>query len=223
MAIQAINVVHDLVPISKGVLSAVAGILGIVKTTIANQGNFAELAERCQTTGLAVWRATSGTLEHQINDPLRRSLADLKRARNQEKLEVKSVQYVTINQETITKWRIDLDRFLTLLNTELNISTKVKLDDLLLTFEQARKSHAKLASYVLVGRDDLIRRTSECLIRCHDVALIGTGGIGKSSIARAVVNDDGLAAKFLERRVFIRFDDMSPTQITLGTFLDRIS
>ncbi|KAG6830672.1 hypothetical protein H0H92_015399 [Tricholoma furcatifolium] len=210
-AIQTINIVHDLVPISmaKGVLAAVAGILGIVKTTIANQGDFAELAEQCQTIGLTVWRATSGTPEHQIKDPLRRSLAVLKKSVNnlQTSIEreikknlVSQVFNVIINQETITKWRMDMDRSLTLFNTELNISMNLKLDDLLVSFEQLRKE-ATLNLHVLVGRDDLIGRTSERLIQCHDVALIGPGGIGKSSIARAVVNDDGLAAKFLGRRL----------------------
>ncbi|KAG6824058.1 hypothetical protein H0H92_008159 [Tricholoma furcatifolium] len=57
----------------------------------------------------------------------------------------------------------------------------------------------------------------------HDVALIGPGGIGKTYIARAVLNDEEVAAKFLERRIFVRFDDISSSQITFGTFLDRIA
>ncbi|KAG6822743.1 hypothetical protein H0H92_012736, partial [Tricholoma furcatifolium] len=76
---------------------------------------------------------------------------------------------------------------------------------------------------VFVGREDLVRRTSQFLIECRDVALIGPGGMGKSSIARAVMNDEDLAAKFLGRRFFVRFDDMSPSQITFGTFLNRIA
>ncbi|KAG6853780.1 hypothetical protein C0991_001491 [Blastosporella zonata] len=76
---------------------------------------------------------------------------------------------------------------------------------------------------IFVGRDDLVRSTIQSLFEYRDVALIGPGGMGKSSIARAVLNDEVLAAKFQERRFFVRFDDMDAAQITFGTFLDRIA
>ncbi|KAG6827681.1 hypothetical protein H0H92_010749, partial [Tricholoma furcatifolium] len=147
--IQTINIVHDLVPltIAKGVLSSIVGILGVVKTTIANQSDFEELAEQCQTIGLTIWRATSGTPEHQINDTVHRALTDLQSSVDniQRQIEEKTkknigsqVFHVTINQETIAKWKNDLDRFLTLLNTELNISTNLKVDELRAAFEQFR-------------------------------------------------------------------------------------
>ncbi|KAG6808666.1 hypothetical protein H0H93_016642, partial [Arthromyces matolae] len=47
--------------------------------------------------------------------------------------------------------------------------------------------------------------------------------MGKTSIARAVLNEDALARKFEDNRFFVRFDDMDASQVTLGTFLDRIA
>ncbi|KAG6808552.1 hypothetical protein H0H92_003756 [Tricholoma furcatifolium] len=241
-----LNIVHGLVPTStaQGILSGIAGILGIIKTTITNQGDFEELAEQCQKIGLTVWRATSGTPEHQINDVLFRALTDLKdsidnlHASIEQKTKnnvVSKVFNVTINQETIAKWRIDLNRFLTLFNTELNISNNLKLDELLASFERFRMgatqnwnelqtpAQVPARPQVFVGRDDLVRSACQSLMAYHDVALIGPGGIGKTYIARAVLNDEEVAAKFLERRIFVRFDDISSSQITFGTFLDRIA
>ncbi|KAG6845082.1 hypothetical protein H0H87_000987 [Tephrocybe sp. NHM501043] len=76
---------------------------------------------------------------------------------------------------------------------------------------------------IFVGRDKLVHSTIQSLLESRDVALIGPGGMGKSSIARAVLNDDALTTKFQKRRFFVRFDDMDAAQITFGTFLDRIA
>ncbi|KAG6834013.1 hypothetical protein H0H93_012567, partial [Arthromyces matolae] len=126
-AIQTINIVNDLVPIqlAKGVLSSVAGILGIVKTAIANQSDFQELVEQCQTIGLVVWRATSGTPEHTIDDHVRRALSELQKSVDgiRDAVEAKTrksvgskVFNVTVNQDTITKWKAELDQILNLFN-----------------------------------------------------------------------------------------------------------
>ncbi|KAG6858916.1 hypothetical protein C0993_004868, partial [Termitomyces sp. T159_Od127] len=76
---------------------------------------------------------------------------------------------------------------------------------------------------IFVGRDKLVQSTTVNLLGLHHVALIGPGGIGKSSVARAVLNDEAITPKFQNRRFFVRFDDMDPSQINLGTFLDRIA
>ncbi|KAG6847518.1 hypothetical protein H0H93_007615, partial [Arthromyces matolae] len=247
-AIQTINLVKDLVPIqlAKGVLSSVAGILGIVKTAIANQSDFQELVEQCQTIGLVVWRATSETPEHKIDDHVRRALSELQKSVDgiRDAVEAKTrksigskVFNVTVNQDTITKWKAELDRILNLFNTELSISTNLKLDELLASFREFRSTVTfnlqvdvqqvpevlPVRPKVFVGRDELVQSTAKSLLECRDVALIGPGGMGKTSIARAVLNDHALASKFEDNRFFVRFDDMDASQVTLGTFLDRIA
>jgi len=52
--------------------------------------------------------------------------------------------------------------------------------------------------------------------------LIGTGGIGKTSIAKAVLNEALVAAAF-EARLFITFDGVDAAAISYQFFLDRIS
>ena len=58
--------------------------------------------------------------------------------------------------------------------------------------------------------------------RSH-VVLVGPGGIGKSSLAKAILNDPVIEAKFKDRRFFIRFDDLLSSQITYNTFVEYIA
>ncbi|KAF8059940.1 hypothetical protein FPV67DRAFT_1515343 [Lyophyllum atratum] len=244
-AIQTINVVKELVPLdlAKGVLSTVSGILGIIKNTIDNQDDFRDLADQCQKISLVIWRATAGTPEDEISLTIRRALSELEMSVNGiwEAVQEKTGQglgsrvfHVTINRGTIQEWEKELDRFLTLFNTELNIGANLKLDELLASFEEFRmttKLHADIPlpdalpakPTMFFGRDDLVRSSVESLLNYRHVALIGTGGMGKTTISRAVLNDDAIAAKFGDRRFFVRFDDMDASLITFATFLDRIA
>ncbi|KAG6906710.1 hypothetical protein DXG01_012476 [Tephrocybe rancida] len=144
--------------------------------------------------------------------------------------------HATVNQETIVKWRNELSRFMFLFNTQLNISANLKLNELLATFQHfcttvtsnqpanvQAPDELPARPRVFFGRDDLVHDVVQHLLECRDVALIGTGGMGKSCIACAVLNDDYLIVKFQKHRFFIHFDDMDPAQITFATFLDRIA
>jgi len=53
-------------------------------------------------------------------------------------------------------------------------------------------------------------------------ALIGAGGIGKSSIAKAVLNDSTIAEIFTVR-VYVTYDDIASTAMTFQLFLEHIS
>ncbi|KAG5352400.1 hypothetical protein C0989_002489 [Termitomyces sp. Mn162] len=227
-AIQTINLVHDAIPfqVVKGVLASIAGILGIVKNTFSNQCDFHELAEQCQMVGLVIWRATSQTSEHQLDGDVRRALADLERSVNgildavkvkAEKSLGSKVLNVTVNQETIIKWRSDLSRFMTLFNILGRQPPSIH------KCMHIQTPSVPSSPRVFVGRDDLVWNTTSSLLECHHVALIGPGGIGKSSIARAVINNKLLASTFQDRRFFVRFDDIDAAQVNIGTFLDRIA
>ena len=77
---------------------------------------------------------------------------------------------------------------------------------------------------IFYGREGLVDRISSILLRperCH-VALLGTGGIGKSSLAKAILHDSGIMGKFGNHRSFIPFDDLRPSQITFHIFIDRV-
>jgi len=68
----------------------------------------------------------------------------------------------------------------------------------------------------------MVKDVVDTILNGQHVMLIGTGGMGKSSIAKAVLNEESIASSF-EARLFITYDGVASSAMTYQLFLDRIA
>ncbi|KAH7918920.1 hypothetical protein BV22DRAFT_1134228 [Leucogyrophana mollusca] len=238
-----LDATKDLVPldVAKGVLSTLSNILTIVKNTLQNKDDFAELISRCHKIARSIKRATYGRSEGDIDPNFADALDELKSFVNQienivKKKEQRKLRYrfmtASVDRESIANWKEQLDSFLQIWDHELIMRIDMKINNsewmpkagIESMIESSEPDHEPPPGRppMFFGRDDLVRDAVERLSLQH-VVLVGPGGIGKSTIAKAILNEDTIIAKFQGRRFFIRFDDIDASQITFDTFIRRIA
>jgi len=84
---------------------------------------------------------------------------------------------------------------------------------------------------VFFGREDTVQYLVKVLMgedsvpfehEYDHVALMGAAGTGKSSLAKAIINEQAIVSAF-HARLFIAYDDVGPSAMTYQLFLDRIA
>jgi tetratricopeptide (TPR) repeat protein len=76
---------------------------------------------------------------------------------------------------------------------------------------------------IFYGRDGLVAELTDLVVNDVHIALIGPGGMGKSSLAKAILNEPLIAEKFADRRFFVTYDGLDPLTITFDAFMSRFA
>jgi len=68
-----------------------------------------------------------------------------------------------------------------------------------------------------------VQETVAQVLHREHVALIGPGGIGKTSISKAIMHDDQIVQYFKNHRYFATYDGLANSMMTHATFLTRLA
>ncbi|KAH7922666.1 hypothetical protein BV22DRAFT_1048747 [Leucogyrophana mollusca] len=235
-----LDTTKDLVPldVAKGVLSTLSSILTTVKNTMQNKDDFTEVLDRCEKIANSIKRSTYGKSKSDIDPILVRALDELKSSidgidKTVKVKEQRALRYrvfsASVDRESIAKWKEQLDSFLRICDHELIVHIDMEIGNIGRTLKgmdmkpgEPDHEPPPAPPPMFFGRGDLVRDAVESLRLWH-VVLVGPGGIGKSSIAKAILNEDSIIAEFQGRRFFVRFDNVDASQITFDTFIGHIA
>ncbi|KAG1840377.1 hypothetical protein DFJ58DRAFT_748763 [Suillus subalutaceus] len=245
VTIAAINTTKDLVPINlaKGILGTIANILTLAQSVIKNKSDFQVIADKCETIREILGRATKDATEDDLRGHLGHALSQLNKSVNRINSDVASSKEqgfwrrlftVTIDRDKITAWEKDLDRVLGLFNFEAitGMGIDMKLvkkalelmgNDPSINAPKNRQVEPPPRPAMLYGRDDLVAELTNLVVNDEHLALIGPGGMGKSSVAKAIINEPLVMEKFADRRFFATYDGLDPLTITFETFMTRFA
>ncbi|KAG1870808.1 P-loop containing nucleoside triphosphate hydrolase protein [Suillus subluteus] len=240
VTIAAINTTKDLVPIAlaQGILGTIANILTIAQSVIKNKSDFKAIADKCETIKEILERVTKGAtgddlryLGHalsQLNISVNYINSDVESKKEQRFL--RRLFAVTIDRDKIAAWEKDLDRVLGLFNFEAIAGVAIDMKSVKQALElvgnvpsmNAPKNHQiepPSRPAMLFGRDVLVAELTNLVVNDEHLALIGPGGMGKSSLAKAIINEPLVMDRFADRRFFVTYDELDPSTITFETFM----
>ncbi|KAG2109053.1 uncharacterized protein F5147DRAFT_760854 [Suillus discolor] len=239
VTIAAINITQNLIPIdlAKGILATVANILMIAQLVIKNKSAFLALVNKCKTIREILERVTKDTTNDNLPGYLAHALSELNSSVNDINNKVisrkdqgllKRFFSATIDRDQIASWEMNIDRVLVLFNTEAIAGIAMKVERLARGLD-GNTTSANVLKYhsieppsrpsMFYGRDDLVAELTALIVNGEHIALIGPGGMGKSSLAKAILHEPLIIEKFPDRRFFVTYDGLDPSTITFETFM----
>ncbi|KAG2108950.1 uncharacterized protein F5147DRAFT_159897 [Suillus discolor] len=253
VTIAGISAIQIVVPsdLAKGVLGTVASILMTVQSVIKNKSDFQAIVKKCKTIGEILEREMKDTTDDDLPGYLAHALSELNSLVNDINNKVVSKKKqglfkrflsVTIDRDQIASWEKDIDSALKLFDTEALVGIAMRMEELpgittrveeLVSRIDGNLTSVNVLKYqpieppsrpsMFYGRDDLMAELTTLVVNGEHIALIGPGGMGKSSLAKAILHEPLIIEKFADRRFFVAYDDLDPSTITFETFMTHFA
>ncbi|KAG1838599.1 P-loop containing nucleoside triphosphate hydrolase protein [Suillus subalutaceus] len=239
--IAVIDTAKAVVPsvLVQSILSTISNILAIAKNTLQNEGDFRDLIKHCRVICDVVVSATEDQTDGDLDSELSDIIINLKSfvqsiheavvSANERNVAQRAISALS-DKDRIASWARELDRRVLLINMHLSMITQRRI------YQQSRQVNRPSVSTAyedwrvvlpsvpspFFGRDHLIVHITEALLKRRHVTLFGPGGIGKTSLAKAIIHDSVIAERFQGRRYFVSFDELDASRISAGTVKERI-